>query len=190
MYVFVRANAIGWVRRPPPGKLVADAARNCPPIGPAWTAKVSRRAQVSAHGESKMDKRLFVILAAVAAALLTGAPVRAGEAGTPAGQPEHHMKKYFFVLLRRGTNHSQSKEEAEKIQEGHMAHLRETAQSGQLQIAGPFDDDKADWRGILIYDVATFDEARRLCEADPAVKAGRLVCDIHAWWSQTGATLK
>jgi uncharacterized protein len=144
----------------------------------------------SAYGESKMRERLFVILAAVAAALVMGAPVRAAETGTPAGQPEHHMKKYFFVLLRRGPDHSQSKEEAEKIQEGHMAHLRETAQAGQLQIAGPFDDDKGDWRGILIYDVGTVEEARRLCEGDPAVKAGRLVCDIHAWWSQTGATLK
>jgi hypothetical protein len=29
-----------------------------------------------------------------------------------------------------------------------------------------------------------------LCAADPAVQAGRLVCDIHGWWTQQGVTLK
>jgi uncharacterized protein len=113
-------------------------------------------------------------------------------APSPAAQPEpaHHMKQYFFVLLRRGPDHSQSKAEAEKIQEGHMAHIRATAASGKLQIAGPFDDEHGDWRGILIYDVKTLDEARALCDADPAVKAGRLVCDIRGWWAEQGAALK
>ena len=113
-------------------------------------------------------------------------------ASSPATQPvsAHRMKQYFFVLLRRGPDHSQSKAEAEKIQEQHMAHIRATAESGQLQIAGPFDDEDADWRGILIYDVKTLDEAKALCAADPAVKAGRLVCDVRGWWAQQGATLK
>ena len=115
-------------------------------------------------------------------------PVSPATQAAPA--PAHHMKQYFFVLLRRGPDHSQSKAEAEKIQEGHMAHIRATAESGQLQIAGPFDDEDGDWRGILIYDVKTLDEAKALCAADPAVKAGRLVCDIRGWWAQQGATLK
>jgi len=134
---------------------------------------------------------LFVLLAFAAAA----GPARAAEtAAAPAAQaapaPAHRMKQYFFVLLKRGPNHSQSKAEAEKIQEGHMAHIRATAESGQLQIAGPFDDEDDEWRGILIYDVKTQAEAKALCDADPAVKAGRLVCDIHGWWAQQGATLK
>jgi len=120
------------------------------------------------------------------------APAMAETASSPAAQaaPAHRMKQYFFVLLRRGPDHSQTKAEAEKIQEGHMAHIRATAESGQLQIAGPFDDEDGDWRGILIYDVKTLGEAKALCDADPAVKAGRLVCDIRGWWAQQGATLK
>ena len=120
------------------------------------------------------------------------APAMAETASSPAAQPApaHRMKQYFFVLLRSGPDRSQSKEQAAKIQEGHMAHIRATAQSGKLQIAGPFDDENGDWRGILIYDVATLADARALCDADPAVKAGRLVCDIHGWWAQQGATLK
>jgi len=124
--------------------------------------------------------------------VLLTAPAMAETASSSATQPEpaHRMKQYFFVLLRRGADHSQSKAEAEKIQERHMAHIRATAESGQLQIAGPFDDEDGDWRGILIYDVKTLDEAKALCAADPAVKAGRLVCDIRGWWAQQGATLK
>ena len=105
-------------------------------------------------------------------------------------EPVYEMKQYFFVMLSKGANRTQDSVTAAKIQEGHMAHIRETAQSGQLQIAGPFDDETGDWRGILIYDVKTLDEAKALCAADPAVKAGRLVCDIRGWWAQQGATLK
>ena len=118
------------------------------------------------------------------------AETAAGSSAQAAPEQAHRMKQYYFVLLKRGPNHSQSKADAEKIQEGHMAHIRETAASGQLQIAGPFDDENGEWRGILIYDVKTEADARALCDADPAVKAGRLVCDIHGWWAQQGATLK
>jgi len=131
--------------------------------------------------------RALVILAAA----LSG-PAGAETVSLPAApqEPAHHMKQYFFVLLRSGPDRGQSKAEAEKIQEGHMAHIRATAESGKLQIAGPFDDENGEWRGILIYDVETLDEARALCDADPAVKAGRLVCDIRGWWAEQGATLK
>jgi len=140
--------------------------------------------------------RAAVIGFIAGAALLAHAAPRATGAESPAAgaapaeTAKPRMKRYFFVLLRSGPNRSQSKEESERIQEGHMAHIRETAAAGKLQIAGPFDDEGGDWRGILIYDTATIDEARALCDGDPAVKAGRLVCDIHGWWSQTGATLK
>jgi len=132
------------------------------------------------------SNRLIRIFAAASLLL----PVIGNGAETPAPDAPHRMKQYFFVLLRNGPDRTQSKEAAEKIQEGHMAHIRETAQLGQLQIAGPFDDETGDWRGILIYDVKSIDEARALCAADPAVQAGRLVCDIHGWWAQQGATLK
>jgi uncharacterized protein YciI len=137
-----------------------------------------------------MPKKISILLLIIAGSLVPLVAMAAQSTAPPPAAPAPRMKQYFFVLLRNGSNHTQSKEEAEKIQEGHMQHIRETAQSGKLQIAGPFDDDKGDWRGILIYDVKTADEARALCDADPAVKAGRLVCDIHAWWAQEGATLR
>jgi len=146
--------------------------------GPAYGVKMYTR--------NRLILRLIMMF--VAAALLL--PVMVSGADTPAADTPHRMKQYFFVLLRNGPDRTQSKEAAEKIQEGHMAHIREAARAGQLQIAGPFDDESGDWRGILIYDVKSIDEARALCAADPAAQAGRLVCDIHGWWAQQGATLK
>ncbi len=55
------------------------------------------------------------------------------------------------------------------------------AEEGSLIVAGPFLDDQ-DIRGIFIFDVRTVEEARRLAETDPAVKAGTLILELHPWY--------
>ncbi|TXH66040.1 MAG: hypothetical protein E6Q88_12845 [Lysobacteraceae bacterium] len=99
------------------------------------------------------------------------------------------MKQYWFVMLKKGPKRDQPADEAERIQAGHMANINAYAERGALQIAGPFMDD-GDWRGLFILDVPDRAAAEAMCNDDPAVKAGRLVCEIHPWLSQTGATLK
>lgn len=99
------------------------------------------------------------------------------------------MKQYWFVMLKRGPKRDQSPEEAKQLQAGHMANIQAYATMGQLQIAGPFMDD-GDWRGIFILDVPDRAGAQAMCDSDPAVKAGRLACEIHPWMSQVGATLR
>ncbi len=42
-------------------------------------------------------------------------------------------------------------------------------------------------RRMCLYRVGTLAEARRLAEADPAVKAGRLAVEVLAWWVQKDA---
>lgn len=106
---------------------------------------------------------------------------------TPALPPG--MKQYWFVMLKRGPKRDQPADEAAKLQAGHMANMQAHAESGQLQIAGPFMDD-GDWRGIFILDVPDRAAAQAMCDKDPAVQAGRLACEIHPWLSQKGATLK
>jgi uncharacterized protein YciI len=159
-------------------------------IVPAQALLYSRESgttRLSHDSGTIMHKKILVLLLAAVTSIAAAAE-NSNAAHTPPAP--NHMKQYFFVLLRNGPDRTQSEKEADKIQEGHMAHIRDTAQAGKLQIAGPFDDENGEWRGILIYDVATIGEARALCDADPAVKAGRLVCDIHGWWAQQGATLK
>ena len=99
------------------------------------------------------------------------------------------MKQYWFVMLKKGPKRDHPPEEAQRLQAGHMANIRTYAERGQLQIAGPFMDD-GDWRGIFILDVPDRAAAEAMCNDDPAVQAGRLVCEIHPWLSQKGASLK
>lgn len=99
------------------------------------------------------------------------------------------MKQYWFVMLKKGPTRDHPAEEAKALQAGHMANIQAYADKGLLHIAGPFMDD-GDWRGIFILDVPDRAGAEAMCSDDPAVKAGRLVCEIHPWLSQKGATLK
>lgn len=99
------------------------------------------------------------------------------------------MKQYWFVMLKKGPKRDHPPEEAHRLQAGHMANIRAYADRGQLQIAGPFMDD-GDWCGIFILDVPDRAGAEAMCNDDPAVQAGRLVCEIHPWLSQKGAALK
>jgi uncharacterized protein len=103
-----------------------------------------------------------------------------------AQEPKYEMRVYVFGLLRKGPHHGEgTKEEREKVQEGHMANIRKMGASGKLLVAGPFADD-GDFRGIFIFDAKSPDEVRAMAEADPAVQQGRLILELHPWYAATG----
>lgn len=101
---------------------------------------------------------------------------------------DFEMKTYYMVLLKAGNNRTQDSATAAKIQEQHLAHLNKMAADGKLCMAGPFMDD---WevRGICIYSTETEEEATKLANADPAVKAGRLAVEVHPWYAAKGSSL-
>ena len=99
------------------------------------------------------------------------------------------MQKYFIAFLKSGPNRSQPKEEADKLQAAHMAHLGKMYELGYADISGPFDDD-SDIQGITIYNVSTLKMADSLANADPTVKAGRLIIEMHPWWAAKGFPLR
>ncbi|MES2838421.1 MAG: YciI family protein [Bacteroidota bacterium] len=107
------------------------------------------------------------------------------------GDTTYIMKKYYLVLLKRGTKAKEyTKEELTKIQNGHLANINKLAQQGYLDIAGPMDKDE-DLRGIfIIKNVKNEEEAKKLVDTDPAVIAGRLSYEIHPWWAAKGSCLK
>jgi uncharacterized protein YciI len=99
------------------------------------------------------------------------------------------MKEYFLVLLKRGPNRSHDSTTAAEIQKGHMANILRLYNEGKMDIAGPMGYDE-DLRGIFIFNCASYGEVLELCATDPAVKAGRLVAEIHSWWAEKGAKLR
>ena len=98
------------------------------------------------------------------------------------------MKKYYFCVLKAGPNRSQSAEEASEIQAGHMAHLGKLGDDKKICMAGPFGGHDT-WRGIVVFNTTTKEEAEELMSQDPAVKAGRLTYEIVDWWAAKGTKL-
>lgn len=104
--------------------------------------------------------------------------------------PKFDLDKYQIGLLRKGPNSGTgTKEEAGKIQAGHMAHINKMAMDGKLVAAGPMLDD-GDLRGIFLFKTASLDEARALAADDPAIKAGRLKMDVYSWYAPKGIGAK
>ncbi len=101
---------------------------------------------------------------------------------TKLGADEYGMHRYVLAFLKAGPNRDQNAEEAERLQRAHLDNINRLADAGKLVVAGPFLDD-GDLRGIYIFNVATVEEARELTATDPAIQAGRLVMELHPWYS-------
>lgn len=76
--------------------------------------------------------------------------------------------------------------EAEALQDAHLAHTADLVAAGVILVAGPPvgpDDERL--RGVSIWSVAP-DIARRMCDEDPAVRAGRLAAQVATWVTPAG----
>ena len=96
------------------------------------------------------------------------------------------MTTYYMGLIRRGESWSpEVTPESEAIQAAHLAYIRGMFEAGQLVVAGPFTDG-GNLRGVFLFRTETLAEAEALASGDPAVKAGRLIVDIHPWMVPAG----
>ena len=88
------------------------------------------------------------------------------------------MRPYQIAFIRRGPQWTRERTPyTDSLQAGHMKNIGHMAEMGKLIAAGPFLDDQP-LRGIYLF-TADSAEAHRFAAEDPAVKAGRLVLDMH-----------
>ena len=102
------------------------------------------------------------------------------------------LEAFELVLLRRPENAPRYDDaELERIQAEHLAHHARLRESGQVVTNGPVRD-QADGslRGLTFYRTGSLEESRRLAEADPAVRAGRLAIEIMTWYCPPGTMTK
>jgi uncharacterized protein YciI len=94
---------------------------------------------------------------------------------------DYGMKKYVMAFLKAGPKRDQDSVTAANLQGEHMKNIQRMANLGKLVLAGPFLDGN-EFQGIYIFNVESVEEAKELTESDPAIKAGRLVMELHPWY--------
>lgn len=94
---------------------------------------------------------------------------------------------YTLVVLRRPEDAPEMPDDAlDALQAEHLAYRADLRRRGVLVANGPFlEQSDESYRGLSIFrcDLA---EAARLSDADPSVRAGRLVYDVMQWWVASG----
>jgi uncharacterized protein YciI len=96
-------------------------------------------------------------------------------------EPEYKMVEFHMALLKRGPNYIAAGMPKE-MQSAHIANVMSLLESGKAVIAGPFADD-SDTAGVFVFRAKSAEEAKAWAEADPAVKAGFFVAELHPWWA-------
>ncbi len=99
------------------------------------------------------------------------------------------LSAYYICLLRKGPGWtSEATAELERLQAQHVAYTQGLWAAGKTIAAGPVKDN-SDICGFSIFRTATLAEAQALAGADPGVRSGRFVVELHRWLTPTGGAL-
>jgi len=98
------------------------------------------------------------------------------------GADDYGMKKYIFVILKTGDNKITDKKFIDSCFIGHLSNINRLAALKQLVVAGPFGKNTSDYRGLFILNIASMEEANKLLETDPAIKANLLKAELFPWY--------
>jgi uncharacterized protein YciI len=91
---------------------------------------------------------------------------------------------YLFGFIRSAPGaQALSAEERKTLQAAHMTHIGSMAEAGALVAAGPVIG-SPNLRGIFLFKATA--NARELSNADPLVKAGQLMVELHSWRGPAG----
>jgi uncharacterized protein YciI len=98
------------------------------------------------------------------------------------------LEEFELVVLRRPPHATSYDDTAlARIQAEHLDYLASLRAAGHIVVNGPVvDQPDESVRGLAFYRVGSLDEARRLAEDDPAVRAGRLAVEVMHWWCPPG----
>lgn len=98
------------------------------------------------------------------------------------------LESFELVMLRRPPNPAEYDEETlDRIQAEHLEFHAGLREQGLVVTNGPLIGPPDPLlRGLTFYRVGSVEEARRIAEQDPSVKAGRLVVDVMQWLCPAG----
>jgi uncharacterized protein len=102
------------------------------------------------------------------------------------------LEAFELVLLRTPEDAPDYDEaELQRIQREHLTHHDRLRADGHVVTNGPvIEQPDPSLRGLTFYRTGSLKESRRLAEADPAVRAGRLAVEIMIWYCPPGTMSK
>jgi len=98
------------------------------------------------------------------------------------GADDYGMKMYIMVILKSGTNTTETKVKTDSLFAGHMANMGKMVEMNKLVVAGPMGKNDKNYRGIFILNTKSIEEAKLLLENDPAIKAKLLEPELYNWY--------
>ena len=105
------------------------------------------------------------------------------------GADDYGMKMYVLVILKSGSNKMEEKQKADSLFSGHLKNINRLAEAGKLVVAGPLKKNEKGYEGIFILNVRTMEEANRLLQTDPAIKAKLLDTELFQWYGSAALPL-
>lgn len=124
--------------------------------------------------------RAKALIAVLAAGLLV--PIAGAE-------PEYEMTTYQLALLRRGpADPPLGEREIQRLQQERLAWLGRLLEEDKLILEGPVDGGPL--RGVVVLDAGSLEAAEATMAEDPWVRAGRVVPEVHPWWTARGIVRK
>jgi uncharacterized protein YciI len=95
-------------------------------------------------------------------------------------------KPYVLVILKAGNSLPQDQAQVQKLQSEHLIHLFQLEKDHKISVFGPVTSDTATVRGIIIFNTADAESARKELERDPYISKGYLRYDIYNWFTIPG----
>ncbi|WP_316736535.1 YciI family protein [Pedobacter aquatilis] len=98
------------------------------------------------------------------------------------GADDYGMKMYVLVMLKTGSNTSETKAKTDSLFAGHMTNMGKMVEMNKLIVAGPMGKNDKNYRGIFILNAKSIEEAKQLLESDPSIKAKVLEAELYNWY--------
>jgi uncharacterized protein YciI len=92
------------------------------------------------------------------------------------------LEQYTLVLLKEGEH---AAPERSNLSSSHAKFLQEQTKTGNIALSGDLPPNDSHLMAVIIYRVKA-DEATKLVQDDPAVKAGMLKAEVHPWATGKG----
>ena len=103
------------------------------------------------------------------------------------GADARGMKRYVIGLLTDGSIHVTDSAENMRMQVALLKNIERMIDEGVLILAGPILGNQRQ-KGVLIFNVSSVPDAKKLMESDAAVKAGVFEIEYYPWFASAALT--